>query len=121
MIIHKVDPKSILVTTFTDKAANELKVKLARTIGKKAELMHISTIHSFCKSMLEKYFLHHQYGAEINVLDEESQKLVLQINKVNLGLAYWKDGKMKINTALAYFVIPKDIIPEDVYGPMGVC
>ncbi len=42
-----VDPKKSLVTTFTNKAADELKVKLARTVRKDAELIHISTIHSF--------------------------------------------------------------------------
>lgn len=97
-----VDPKTILVTTFTEKAANELKVRLSRTIGKKAELIHVSTIHSFCKSMLEKYFLYHNYGAEINVLDDEGQKLLIELNKVKLGLAYWdgrciKDVKQRFN------------------------
>lgn len=90
-----VDPKSILVTTFTEKSANELKVRLAKTIGKKAELLHVSTIHSFCKSMLEKYFLYHDYGAEINVLDEESQKLLIELNKVRLGIAYWDGSRIK--------------------------
>jgi len=92
---HKVDPKKILVTTFTEKAANELKVKLARTVGKSAELMHISTIHSFCKSMLEKYFLHHEYGADIDILDSESQRLFIEINRENLGISRWKDGKIE--------------------------
>ena len=30
-----------------------------------------------------------------------------------------KEEKRMINTALAYFVVPNDIIPEDIYGPMG--
>jgi len=90
----KVNPKNILVTTFTNKASDELKVKLARTVGKDAELIHISTIHSFCKSMLERYFLHHNYGASIDVLDEDGQKLFIELNKVQLGLGYWKDGRL---------------------------
>lgn len=67
---RNVHPDNILVTTFTEKAANELKIRLAKTIGRKAEQVHISTIHSFCKSMLEDYFLYHDYGAEINVIDD---------------------------------------------------
>ena len=89
-----VNPQRILVTTFTNKAADELKVKLARSVGKDAELIHISTIHSFCKSMLEKYFLFHNYGASIEVLDEDGRKLFIEINKVQLGLGYWKDGRL---------------------------
>ena len=30
-----------------------------------------------------------------------------------------KEEKRIINTALAYFVVPNDVIPEDIYGPMG--
>ena len=82
------------VTTFTNKVANELKVKLAKTDGKDDELIHISTIHSFCKSMLEQYFLFHDYGAVIDILDEESQKLFIELNKFELGLVYWKDGRL---------------------------
>jgi len=92
---RKIDPTRILVTTFTNKAADELKVKLARTVGKDAELIHISTIHSFCKSMLEKYFLYHDYGATIDVLDEESHKLFLDIHKVDLGISHWEKGVLK--------------------------
>jgi DNA helicase-2/ATP-dependent DNA helicase PcrA len=92
---HKINPRNILVTTFTEKAANELKIKLAKTVGKNAELIHISTIHSFCKAMLEKHFLHHNYGAVINVLDDESQTLFIQLNKANLGISKWGGGILK--------------------------
>ena len=47
----KVDSSKILVTTFTEKAATELKVRLAKTIGDEAKKIHISTIHSFCKDI----------------------------------------------------------------------
>jgi len=30
-----------------------------------------------------------------------------------------KEDRQKINSALAYFVVPNDIIPEEIYGPMG--
>lgn len=30
-----------------------------------------------------------------------------------------KEDKRKINTALAYFVVPNDVIPEDIFGPLG--
>ena len=92
---HKIDPKNILVTTFTNKAADELKVKLAKTIGKNAELIHISTIHSFCKTMLEKNFSTHGYGDEISILDDESQTTFIRQKKEELGISRWEDGKLK--------------------------
>ena len=91
----KINPKNILVTTFTEKAADELKVKLSKSIGKKAELIHISTVHSFCKSMLEKYFLYHDYGSEIKILDDDSQTLLIQLNKAKLGISKWENGILK--------------------------
>ena len=29
------------------------------------------------------------------------------------------EDRRKINSALAYFVVPNDVIPENIYGPMG--
>jgi DNA helicase-2/ATP-dependent DNA helicase PcrA len=90
----KIKPENILVTTFTEKAAGELKVRLAREVGASAELAHISTIHSFCKSMLERYFPYHDYGAAIDVLDDESQYLLLDQHKTELGFACWDRNKI---------------------------
>lgn len=30
-----------------------------------------------------------------------------------------KQDRLIINSALAYFVVPNDVIPEEIYGPMG--
>lgn len=30
-----------------------------------------------------------------------------------------REDRRKINSALAYFVVPNDVIPEEIYGPMG--
>jgi uncharacterized membrane protein YkvA (DUF1232 family) len=30
-----------------------------------------------------------------------------------------KDDKKRINSAIAYFVVPRDFIPEELYGPAG--
>ena len=106
---HHIDPKNILVTTFTEKAANELKVRLAKTVGKKAETIHISTIHSFCKSMLEKYFLLHNFGADINVIDDESQSLILDLNKTAFGLAKWSSAKKRVVEVKQSFNLIKDV------------
>lgn len=48
---HNVDPTSILAMTFTNKAANEMK----KRITPEAELVTVSTFHSFCARMLRTY------------------------------------------------------------------
>lgn len=77
---HKVSPENILLTTFTIKASEELKARLSNEIGEKAENVHISTIHSFCKSILEDYPEYHNLGSGFDVLDDESQLMFLRSN-----------------------------------------
>ncbi|MEN6554083.1 MAG: ATP-dependent DNA helicase [Methanobacterium sp.] len=80
-----VDPKSILVTTFTVKAAEELKNRLTKE-GLETESMQISTIHSFCSDLLKEYSDYHELGATFDVLDEEMQLMYLRANFYHLRL-----------------------------------
>ena len=51
----KIHPETLLVITFTRKAAEELKERLADSDISKSDidLMQISTIHGFCSKILE--------------------------------------------------------------------
>ncbi len=84
-----VDPEKIFVTTFTNKAAEELKARLSKSIGSEVESMQISTIHSFCHDILKEYSDYHDLGATFDVLDEESQLMFLRSNFYHLGLHKW--------------------------------
>ncbi len=48
----KVDPKSILLITFTRAATNELKQKVRKELGEDAELPRVSTLHGFALRQL---------------------------------------------------------------------
>ena len=48
-----VSPSNVLAITFTNKAANEMKNRLME-FDCNAQFMHISTIHSFCASVLRR-------------------------------------------------------------------
>lgn len=87
----KAAPEKIIVTTFTEKAANELKVRLSKSLGTKAAKIQISTIHSLCNTLLHDYFTEHDMGIGYEILDENAQRLLLHTNKFQLGI-YRRDG-----------------------------
>ena len=75
-LLGKYDPDSFLVITFTDKAANELKSRLKEKLEKdynKADKIHVSTIHSFCRT-----FLRDNSSMPINILDENKERIFIK-------------------------------------------
>jgi ATP-dependent DNA helicase pcrA len=55
MIEDGIDPKSILLFTFTKKGANEIKERIVKRIGTRAKNITVGTYHSFCGRLLRKY------------------------------------------------------------------
>ena len=49
-----VSPYSILAMTFTNKAAREMKERLARLAGRHADALTVGTFHSFCARLLRR-------------------------------------------------------------------
>lgn len=75
-----VDPKSVLVITFTEKAAEELRYRLnadGDLSYEQIDQMQIGTIHGFCRTYLRNYV---SSGIEV-IDDEDNEKKVLFIKK----------------------------------------
>lgn len=106
----KVNPNSLLVITFTRKAANELKDRLSEDIPKNIiNEMQISTIHSFCLDFLKKR------GNVTNLIDDDSgekRRLFIQKYKYKLGF--------KNEFYLADYQIPSVINKFDEYTTFKV-
>jgi len=81
-----INPRNILVITFTIKAAEELKARLSKCIGPEVKSMQVSTIHSFCHEILREYSDYTDLGATFDVLDEEMQLMFIRANFYKLGL-----------------------------------
>ena len=81
-----INPRNILVITFTVKAAEELKARLSNCIGPEVKSMQISTIHSFCHEILREYSDYHDLGATFDVLDEEMQLMFIRANFYKLNI-----------------------------------
>jgi len=81
-----VDAESLLVVTFSVKAANELKERLAEDLAIGVDLvnkMQISTIHSFCSGVIKEYG-----NFALEVLDDdrgERKNLFMRRHKKDLG------------------------------------
>ena len=79
MIEDGVDPRNLLLFTFTKKAAEEIRERAARIIGDRAKDITISTYHSFCARMLRKYI--HVLGIWDNnftIYDDEDQNALIK-------------------------------------------
>lgn len=56
ILTHKLEPSSICAVTFTNKAANEMRERLTKLIGKaKTTALQMGTFHSLCARFLRKH------------------------------------------------------------------
>lgn len=72
-----VHPSQILAITFTNKAANEMKRRLY-DFDCDAQFMHVSTIHSFCATVLRNEYKQLQFGSNFSIYDEGEKRSVLK-------------------------------------------
>ena len=71
-------PWQILAITFTNKAANELKDRLAASIGEEANEIWASTFHSACVRMLRRYADRIGYTSHFTIYDTDDSKRVIK-------------------------------------------
>ncbi len=80
--VHSIQPRHILMITYTERAARELKEKVARKVGPKGEKMTVGTFHSICYQIVK------EFGAESappRLLDESEAILMLLESFDKLG------------------------------------
>lgn len=80
-------PENLLVTTFTEKAALELKDRIQKKLPEQnIELMQVSTIHSLCNALLTEFRDASAYPKGFHILDEAAQLLFIYSRRKDLGL-----------------------------------
>ncbi|HPK41238.1 MAG TPA: UvrD-helicase domain-containing protein, partial [Candidatus Cloacimonadota bacterium] len=77
--VENVAPWKILVVTFTNKAAKELKERLYSLLGSQAESVWAGTFHSICLKII-RYEIRYlpDYNAEFSVYDRDDQISVMR-------------------------------------------
>jgi DNA helicase-2/ATP-dependent DNA helicase PcrA len=126
LLLRKALPKQIILCTFTEKAAFEMRDRLAaaaRKVGYPGDLSELtaSTIHSFCNRVLTQHRYRTELGHNYDTLDELTQLLfifdhfeeIVGSTEHDLFLHRWKTRWTAIEGARTYF----DKITEELVDP----
>jgi len=88
MIDEGIDPKNILGMTFTNKAAREMKERLADLVSpEKAQNVTLGTFHSFCGKVLRKEIKRLHYLPNFSIIDDADQNGLVRQAAAVLGYA----------------------------------
>ena len=91
MIDSGINPENILLLTFTNKAAEEMKKRIIRDIGETGEKTTALTFHSFCANLLRKYSSLVKIDNNFTVLDSPDSQDAISIAKEE----YFEENKIK--------------------------
>jgi len=117
LILKGVRKEEILAFTFTDKAANEMKLRirtqLEDLLPNNPELggMYIGTIHSFCFQYLKEI---HPEIRNYDIIDENKQLLFLSRHYNDLKLKSLRIGRENMFLVMQKFVKSIDIIKQNI-------
>jgi DNA helicase-2/ATP-dependent DNA helicase PcrA len=127
LLLEKAAPKEIVLCTFTEKAAFEMRDRLlaaARKVGYRDDLseLRVSTLHGLCNKLLTLHRHRTTLGNSYETLDELTQLLfifehfdeIIGSEENSLYLGKWKTRWATIEGARGYF----DKITEELVDPV---
>lgn len=81
MLDNGIEPDNILLITFTNKAAKEMKDRVKSLLGDKGEKVTACTFHSFCANVLRKHASKLNLANDFIVLDESDRDSAMDVAK----------------------------------------
>jgi DNA helicase-2/ATP-dependent DNA helicase PcrA len=121
LILNKnVHPSSIIALTFTNKAALEMRERIASFLGNQTTLPFIGTFHSYCVQLLKK---HHEHlpNEFFSILDSDDQQKMIQAILQRNGLQKQftaKNVSYQISQMKNHTVDPAHPATEQLTHPM---
>ena len=83
---HGVDPRHILAVTFTNKAAGEMKSRVARLLGAEPDGLWIGTFHAVCARLLRREAPALGFSRAFTIYDEDDVEALVRRLVDDLGL-----------------------------------
>jgi DNA helicase II / ATP-dependent DNA helicase PcrA len=111
--IHRATPGArwrVLALTFTNKAAAEMKQRLARIPGFNARRAFVGTVHAFCSWVLRSYGCYGGIPPQFTQIDEEEQLDIIQDLIAESGLPIAEPASIRgvIEEAKRKLLAPED-------------
>lgn len=118
-ISSKSSPNSILAVTFTNKAAQEMKVRISTLIRKDLRESWIGTFHSQCNKILRREIVSLGYSADFSIYDTDDQSNLIRhiLKEFKICEALYKGILARISTLKAACVTPEEFLSNgDGFG-----
>ena len=116
LLEQKVPPTAILALTFSNRAAEEMRARVAEANPEDAPHIWIGTFHAFCLELLRKYGTHLGLPSRISVLDPSDSIALLERMLSDLDLDHYQnlyDPALYLRDILAAISRAKD----ELVGP----
>lgn len=110
-----IEPSSILALTFTNKAANEMKERIANLIGQDIRETTVSTFHSFAVKIIRRFGNLIGFSSNFNIYDTDDSITLLRriLKEMDLKEDYKpRDLLNKISNLKEREILPKDLAKE---------
>ena len=117
LIKNGIDPSNILAVTFTNKAANEMRERIASLLKEKPKQLVISTFHSFCVRVLKLDIDKLGYKKNFSIYSSSDSRTLIRnilrevkVNTLNYdeNLFAWYIDRYKNN-----LMKPNEVVPHD--------
>jgi len=101
--VNGVAPRSILAITFTNKAAEEMKTRLANLLGSLSEEMWVMTFHAACVRILHREIMPLGYTGNFVIYDTQDQLSLLKTIGKGLNIDEKKFTPKSIQNAISRY------------------